>query len=91
MLPGVGCEDAVAIAERLRTQVKGASQGRFTASVRITASFGVAALTEDIGNPGELVNCADKALYTAKESGRNRVVAWSQNPGQPESRTGVGS
>ena len=76
MLPGVGCEDAVAIAERLRTQVKGASQGRFTASVRITASFGVAALTEDIGNPSELVNCADKALYVAKESGRNRVVAW---------------
>jgi len=76
MLPGVSCADAVAIAERLRIRVKGASQGRFTASVRITASFGVAALTADIGNPGELVNFADKALYVAKESGRNRVVAW---------------
>jgi len=76
MLPGVNCADAVAIADRLRIRVKGASQGRFTASVRITASFGVAALTEDIGNPGELVNFADKALYAAKESGRNRVVAW---------------
>jgi len=76
MLPGVGSAAAAAIAERLRTRVKGASQGRFTASVRITASFGVAALTDDIGNPGELVNFADKALYIAKESGRNRVVAW---------------
>ena len=76
MLPGVNCADAVAIADRLRIRVKGASDGRFTASVRITSSFGVAALTEDIGNPGELVNCADKALYVAKESGRNRVVAW---------------
>jgi diguanylate cyclase (GGDEF)-like protein len=75
-MPGVDCADAAAIAERLRIRVKGASQGRFTASVRITASFGVAALTEDIGNPAELVNCADKALYVAKESGRNRVVAW---------------
>ncbi|MEN8803747.1 MAG: diguanylate cyclase [Thiogranum sp.] len=86
ILPGVGCADAVVIAERLRIRVKGASQGRFTASVRITASFGVAALTEDIGNPGELVNCADKALYTAKESGRNRVVAWGdeQVSGEPQ-------
>ena len=86
ILPGVNCADAVAIAERLRIRVKGASQGRFTASVRITASFGVAALTEDIGNPGELVNCADKALYIAKESGRNRVVAWGdeQVSGEPQ-------
>ncbi len=76
ILPGVDRAGAAKIAQRLRIKVKGASQGRFTASVRITASFGVAALTEDIGNPGELINCADKALYVAKESGRNRVIAW---------------
>ena len=76
MLPGVDCVNAVEIAERLRTRVRGAFQGRFTASVVITASFGVAALTDDICNPGELINCADKALYVAKESGRDRVVAW---------------
>lgn len=76
MLPGVDRVSAAAIAERLRIRVKGASQGRFTASVRITASFGVAAVTDDIGNPGELVNFADRALYVAKESGRNRVVVW---------------
>ena len=76
MLPGVDRVSAAAIAERLRIRVKGASQGRFTASVRITVSFGVAAVTDDIGNPGELVNFADKALYVAKESGRNRVVVW---------------
>ncbi len=76
ILPGADRKAAAAIAERLRMQVKSASQGRFTASVRITASFGVAALADGIGDPGELINRADKALYVAKESGRNRVVTW---------------
>jgi diguanylate cyclase (GGDEF)-like protein/PAS domain S-box-containing protein len=79
MLPGVDRAGAVAIGERLRIKVKGTSQGRFTASVRVTASFGVAELTEDVSNPGELINCADKALYVAKENGRNRVVAWGDS------------
>jgi diguanylate cyclase (GGDEF)-like protein/PAS domain S-box-containing protein len=73
ILPGVDCTAAAAIAERLRARVKSVAQGRFAEPVRITASFGVAALTEGISNPGDLINCADKALYVAKESGRNRV------------------
>jgi diguanylate cyclase (GGDEF)-like protein/PAS domain S-box-containing protein len=77
ILPGVDIDAAAAIAERLRARVKGSPQGHFTAPVRITASFGVAVLAEHVHNPGELISFADKALYLAKENGRNRVVSWT--------------
>ena len=76
LLPGVDREHTVNIAERLRVKVKSATRGRLTAAVRVTSSFGVAELTEGIPGPAELVNLADKALYIAKENGRNRVIAW---------------
>ncbi|MFH5805402.1 diguanylate cyclase [Alienimonas sp. DA493] len=63
-------------ADRLRrviadTKVNGRSQPR------PTASFGVAALEE--GDTVEsLVQRADAALYVSKESGRNKVTAWTE-------------
>jgi two-component system cell cycle response regulator len=44
-------------------------------SLHITVSVGVAAYPEvEINDEMELIRLADKALYTAKGSGRNRVV-----------------
>jgi diguanylate cyclase (GGDEF)-like protein len=40
---------------------------------RITFSAGVASYPEDGSSPGELIKCADKALYEAKGAGRNTV------------------
>ena len=79
ILPDVDCDAAVAIAERLRIKVKNTTNGRFAASIRITASFGVAAGSADITGPADLINLADKGLYVAKEKGRNRVAAWEGN------------
>ena len=76
MLPGVEIDAAVAIAERLRTTIKDVSHKNFGAPLRVTASFGVAVFDNMIKSPAELVSLADKALYLAKEGGRNRVVAW---------------
>lgn len=67
--PGVDAGQTVVLAERLRAAVADAG---FAAAGRVTASFGVAGLA-----PGEtaeaMLSRADKALYRAKNGGRNRV------------------
>ncbi len=46
-------------------------------ALNMTVSAGVAALPSDASTGAELFAAADKALYAAKERGRNRVVpAW---------------
>ena len=74
--PAPTSEGAARLAERLRVAVAErpatAADGR---PVRVTSSFGVAAMPEDATTQVELVAVADGALYAAKEAGKNRVVA----------------
>ena len=44
-------------------------------SLRVTVSVGVAARRAQDTDPGELLRLADRALYSAKAAGRNRVSA----------------
>ncbi|MGB7218565.1 MAG: GGDEF domain-containing protein [Vicinamibacterales bacterium] len=43
--------------------------------VHLTVSIGVAELSEKLASPRLVIEAADKALYRAKQSGRNRVQA----------------
>lgn len=73
LLPETDLDEATALAERLRQAVEAIQlicQGK---DIRITASFGVAQKSSEIGNLGELITAADKQLYRAKDGGRNRV------------------
>jgi len=72
VLPTLSLEMAVKVGERIRQTIeKGACSG-----INVTTSLGVAAMGSNANTPDELINLADKALYIAKKSGRNRVVAW---------------
>lgn len=68
--PGTDLAQAEAMAESLRKKLAGEE---VHAGIHVTASFGVATLTD--GNLDELFKRADDALYEAKHQGRNKVVS----------------
>jgi diguanylate cyclase (GGDEF)-like protein len=68
--------EALEVAERMRRSI--ASDP--VEGVPVTASFGVALLVNDITRVDQLIAHADSALYTAKHSGRNRVVCPDATP-----------
>lgn len=78
LLPMTEAEGAADLAERLREQVEqriweNAAYGK----LRITVSFGVAVFPSlDVETADLLVVCADRALYRAKNNGRNRVEVY---------------
>ncbi|KTD20979.1 sensor histidine kinase [Legionella lansingensis] len=45
---------------------------------QITASIGISVYPDDAKTPAELVDAADKALYEAKNKGRNKIVLFSE-------------
>jgi two-component system cell cycle response regulator len=66
--------EAVYVAERLRQMVEDYWVHHKGNVLHITVSIGVATFPHRaIHDSKELVECADKALYKAKENGRNRV------------------
>ncbi|PZU83423.1 MAG: hypothetical protein DI528_17145 [Shinella sp.] len=78
LLPNTSLQEATAIAERVRAVLE-ATEIRLAdgTALTVTASFGCSG-TEDEnlrGAVNELIKKADRALYAAKFSGRNRVVA----------------
>ncbi len=80
LLPGQDQESTAKAAERLRIAISAqASQAvRTTGDNRITMSFGISCFSLGSSDPLELVDQADKALYAAKEAGRNQVGQWTQ-------------
>ena len=88
-MPDAGLAAAIALAERIRAEAETlvldlvpAKPGEVTDSrktevmerVSLTVSIGVAASPLHARDPESLTALADKALFRAKEEGRNRVV-----------------
>ncbi|MBN2189063.1 MAG: diguanylate cyclase [Chitinispirillaceae bacterium] len=74
ILVKTGEEQALETAERIRRSIEGKTlAGPSGGEVRVTMSFGIAVLGEHTREHDDLIKKADKALYRAKERGRNRV------------------
>ncbi len=78
LLPETGIETAQKLAERLR---EGVSQRKIPGydRIKITSSFGVTEMHPHGENISDIMKRSDRALYTAKNTGRNRVSTenWS--------------
>jgi diguanylate cyclase (GGDEF)-like protein len=74
--PETGSDGVRTLADRLRASV---ADQRFDPDMvpddlRVTCSFGCAELTAGMTAASELLDAADRALYAAKQAGRNRVA-----------------
>ena len=70
LMPGVDRQGGRVVAERLREALERSRCGELA----VTASFGVAMATGNAVRFESLFDAADKALYRAKDEGRNQVV-----------------
>lgn len=75
-LPHTDLSKGKEVAEIFRCKIKSATKDFCGKGVTITASFGVANMDVGMAGVSQLLDHADKALYTAKQSGRDRVVTW---------------
>ncbi len=76
ILPGADKDGASALAERIRVKVQDTEFYRqeIQPEGKLTISIGIATFPDDAINEVELIENADKALYHAKETGKNKVV-----------------
>jgi len=79
VLDSVDEENARIIAEKMRKAISSKPFATASGALPITASFGFSILRKDeTTTKREFLDQADQALYHAKESGRNRVVSFSE-------------
>jgi diguanylate cyclase (GGDEF)-like protein len=84
LLPNVGQEDAVVIAERIRRLVENQSYEFAPDGFQITISGGMYHGTGESLTPTDLFKIVDSGLYTSKNAGRNRITMAAQETETPK-------
>jgi len=81
VLPQTDAAQGERVAERLRAAVAASPLPAGSEEpLPLTVSIGLAVFPEDADTKGALVECADRALYAAKRTGKNRVVRFTRVP-----------
>jgi diguanylate cyclase (GGDEF)-like protein len=78
LLPETPPKGALDVAERIRTAISGTSLALEERSIASSVSIGVACFPEDGRTLDALAARADRALYQAKQQGRNCVVRYQR-------------
>jgi diguanylate cyclase (GGDEF)-like protein len=76
--PNVGLQDCARMAERLRKLAEQMRIGVEGKVIEVTISAGVAAWSPDLKHVEQMLGQADKALYEAKNGGRNRIAIFPE-------------
>lgn len=66
------------LADKMKSKMNANTFNIGQSTIKVSASFGVAQRNETDTQVGEVIKRADKALYFAKSSGRDRLSAWSE-------------
>jgi diguanylate cyclase (GGDEF)-like protein len=80
ILPSTNKEGASILAERLRIKIEQFqfAQENIQPNGKLTISIGMAIYPDNALTLEDLIVAADRALYFAKESGRNKVIVFSE-------------
>ncbi len=80
LLPETTLRTTPKVAERIRRRLETTEMEVTGASLVVTASIGIAGIDNEsadpVLSPGMLIDRADRALYLAKNQGRNRIAMW---------------
>lgn len=87
ILPRTDLLEAYNQAERIRGKIAELALEADGKPLQLTASFGIASYSaSDASTAADLVRCADRALYRAKRTGKNRVELYWTNDAAERSR-----
>jgi diguanylate cyclase (GGDEF)-like protein len=82
VLPETRLGNTTVVAERIRQRLESTRLSCGSTSIAVTASIGIAGMDEsandEILSPAALIDRADRALYSAKSRGRNRIEMWGR-------------
>ena len=76
LMPETSYSTAIKVAEKLRKIIDSCHWDIGEKRISVTVSIGIASIDSEDSN--ELISRADKALYMAKEKGRNCIVCWEE-------------
>ncbi|ABE53824.1 diguanylate cyclase [Shewanella denitrificans OS217] len=77
VLAKTNATDALQFTERLRTQIEASEVSYKDQKIKVTVSLGINALHSGMGSSSSWLSGADKALYQAKQMGRNKSVIYT--------------